>query len=190
MARPRIEWTDEMLEELVYNYPVTSNEELASKMGISARSIIRKAKEMNLTKAFRGSDNFHVWLTVERMFGKYPYRKIAEEAHVSVKTIMRICKKMNLKLEKETISKHHSEAQALILRREKSRIVFGLEQRTDRRIGQDKARTRVLKLLADHGYVTIKGSRTAYYSEEMNRAEHIESYAVSIGINIEQWEAE
>ena len=190
MARPRIEWTDEMLEELVYSYPVTSNEELASKMGISARSIIRKAKEMRLTKAFRGSDNFHVWLIVERMFGKYPYRKIAEEAHVSVKTVMRICKKMNLKLEKETISKHHSEAQALILRREKSRIVFGLEQKTDRRIGEDKARTRVLKLLADHGYVTIRGSRTAYYSEDMERVGHIESYAVAIGINIEQWETD
>ena len=190
MARPRITWTDEMLEELVCDYPVMSNEKLAQRMGVCPRSIIRKAKEMRLTKAFKGSDRFQVWTTVERMFGKYTYKKIAQEAKVSEKTVMRICKKLKLRMEKEEVARHRSEGLKKTLKVERSRIVFGLEQRTDRRIGQDKARTKVLGMLAQHGYITIKGSRTAYYSAYMRRAAHIESYAVSVGINIEQWETE
>lgn len=190
MARPKITWTDEMIEDLVCDYPIMSNQILAQRLGICERSVIRKAKEMRLTKAFKGSDKFHVWSIVEDMFGKYPYKKIAQEAQVSEKTVMRICKKLKLKLEKEEVAKHRSEGLKKTLRIEKSRVVFGLEQKTDRRIGHDKARTRVLKMLAQHGYITIKGSRTAYYSVFMRRATHIESYAVSVGINIEQWETD
>lgn len=190
MARPKITWTDAMIEDLVCDYPVMSNEKLAKKLGVCERSVIRKAKEMRLTKAFKGSDKFQVWAIVEKMFGKHPYRKIAQEAQVSEKTVMRICKKLKLQMEKEEVAKHRSEGLRKTLRTEKSRIVFGLEQKTDRRIGQDKARTRVLRMLSQHGYITIKGSRTAYYSVYMRRADHIEAYAASIGINIEQWEAD
>ena len=97
---------------------------------------------------------------------------------------------MKLQMEKEDVGRHRSEGLKKTLRVEKSRIVFGLEQKTDRRIGHDKARTRVLTMLAQHGYITIKGSMTAYYSVYMRRAVHIEAYAVSIGVNIEQWETE
>lgn len=190
MARPKIIWTDAMLEELVCEYPVMSNEKLAQKLGVCERSVIRKAKEMRLTKAFKGSDKFQTWTTVERMFGKYPYKKIAQEAGVSIKTVMRIGRKLKLQMEKEDVGRHRSEGLKKTLRVEKSRIVFGLEQKTDRRIGHDKARTRVLTMLAQHGYITIKGSMTAYYSVYMRRADHIEAYAVSIGVNIEQWETE
>ena len=179
-----------MLEDLVCNYPVMSNEKLAKKLGVCERSVIRKAKEMRLTKAFKGSDKFQVWAIVEKMFGKYPYKEIAQEAQVSVKTVMRISKKLNLQMEKDDVARHRAEAMRKTLKVEKSRIVFGLDQKTDRRVGQDKVRTRVLGMLAQHGYITIKGSRTAYYSVHMRRAEHIEAYAASIGINIKQWEAE
>ena len=179
-----------MIEELVCEYPVMSNEKLAQKLGVCERSVIRKAKEMRLTKAFKGSDKFHTWTTVEKMFGKYTYKKIAQEAGVSEKTVMRIVRKLKLQMEKEDVARHRSEGLRKTLRVEKSRVVFGLEQKTDRRIGHDKARTKVLGMLAQHGYITIKGSRTAYYSAYMHRAGHIESYAVSVGINIEQWETD
>ena len=74
------------------------------------------------------------------------------------------------------------------IKSEKRRILFGLEQRTDRFIGKDKVRNRVFRLLAGHGYIVIKGSMTAYYSPLMRRYEHIEAYAVSAGFSIELWE--
>jgi hypothetical protein len=74
------------------------------------------------------------------------------------------------------------------IKSEKRRILFGLEQRTDRFIGKDKVRNRVFRLLAEHGYIVIKGSMTAYYSPLMRRFEHIEAYAVSAGFSIELWE--
>ena len=190
MARPTIVWTDEMLEQLVCDYPVTPDRVLAERLHVSSRSIQRKAREMRLTKAMKGRANFEVWMRIEELFGKYSYRQIAEQTHVSVRTVSRICKKLKLKLEKEDAARHRSEAQIKMIRSERRRLIFGLEQRTDRCIGYDKGRRKALELLAQHGYVTIKGSRTAYYSDSLRRAEHIESYAKALGINIEYWETE
>lgn len=127
-----------MLEDLVCDYPVMSNEKLAKKLGVCERSVIRKAKEMRLTKAFKGSDKFQVWAIVEKMFGKYPYKEIAQEAQVSVKTVMRISKKLNLQMEKDDVARHRAEAMRKTLKVEKSRIVFGLDQKNGqaRRTGQ------------------------------------------------------
>ena len=46
----KITWTDAMLAELTILFPITFNKELARKMGISPRSLIRKARELCLEK--------------------------------------------------------------------------------------------------------------------------------------------
>ncbi|MFZ4546483.1 MAG: hypothetical protein ACOYN4_03570 [Bacteroidales bacterium] len=46
----KIAWTEAMLTELIELFPVTFNKELARKMGISTRSLIRKARQLSLGK--------------------------------------------------------------------------------------------------------------------------------------------
>ena len=188
MARPKIEWTDEMLEELLLSFSISSDTALSRKLQVSASSLRRKAHEMGLAKSFVGRNNYEAWTTVERMFGKHSNKEIAAEAHVTERTVRRICKRLNLKLSKEEKAAYISKSLRKTIKSEKRRILFGIDQRTDRPIGKDKNRTHVLKALADHGYIVIKGSMVAYYSPLMKRYEHVEAYAVSVGFSIELWE--
>ena len=180
MPRHKIEWTDEMLEELVVNFAILSDSVLSQRLRVSISTVRRKATV--------GRNSFQTWVLVEEMFGKHSNREIADAAHVTERTVRRICKRLGLKLPKETRAMYISCSLTKTIKSEKRRILFGLEQRTDRFIGKDKVRNRVFHLLAGHGYIVIKGSMTAYYSPLMRRFEHIEAYAVSAGFSIELWE--
>ena len=67
MARPSIIWTDEMLDCLTREYPITFNGVLARRLGVSISSIRRKASELELVKAGSGRMNYKTWETVERL---------------------------------------------------------------------------------------------------------------------------
>lgn len=49
-ARNKIEWTEERIATLREYYEVESNEKLAERLGISSRTLVRKAKELNIYK--------------------------------------------------------------------------------------------------------------------------------------------
>lgn len=48
--RPTIKWTNEMIAKLRAEFPVRFNRELANDMGISWRSLVRKARELGIEK--------------------------------------------------------------------------------------------------------------------------------------------
>ena len=91
-----------MLEELAVNYAIMSDGFLSQKLRVSVSTIRRKAGEMELVKSKVGRNSYQTWVIVEKMFGKHPNREIAEAAHVTERTVRRICKRLNLKLPEET----------------------------------------------------------------------------------------
>lgn len=46
----KVQWTSEMLEELIKEFSISYNNELSKKLGISSRTLIRKARELGLEK--------------------------------------------------------------------------------------------------------------------------------------------
>ena len=71
---------------------------------------------------------------------------------------------------------------------EKRRVLFGLEQRTNRKVIKApkyklEHRYRMRKL----GYIIPRGSNVAYWNEETKRNESKERTAIKYGIKIEQW---
>lgn len=48
--RQKIEWTEEMLTRLRFNFPYAYNKYLALDLGVSVRTLIRKAREMGIDK--------------------------------------------------------------------------------------------------------------------------------------------
>lgn len=48
--RAAIYWTGNMLSDLKRNYPTTKNKELSEILGVSVRTLIRKARELGLEK--------------------------------------------------------------------------------------------------------------------------------------------
>ncbi|NDV83413.1 hypothetical protein [Bacteroides sp. 51] len=46
----KIDWTPEMIQKLIDSFPYTFNNRLAKDLGVSQRSLIRKARELGLEK--------------------------------------------------------------------------------------------------------------------------------------------
>ena len=188
-----------MLEMLISDYPITFNNVLAENLGVSINSVRRKAAKMGLSKA--GRMNYTTWDTVERLFQThsqtveelYPthsQRQIAEIAGVSVRTVGRICKTLNLKRDREEDSIMRSEGIRRVFQSDNRRILYGLDQKTNRCFGRSNERLKVYDELKRHGYIVIKGTRTVYYSQDMRRVVHVESYAKALGLRFEEWESE
>ena len=177
-----------MLEMLVSDYPITFNNVLAEKLGVSINSVRRKAAKMGLSKA--GRMNYTTWDTVERLFQTHSQRQIAEIAGVSVRTVGRICKTLNLKRDREEDSIMRSEGIRRVFQSDNRRILYGLDQKTNRCFGRSNERLKVYDELKRHGYIVIKGTRTVYYSQDMRRIVHVESYAKALGLKFEEWESE
>ena len=190
MGRPNIVWTEEMIDILTTEYPITFNVVLAQKLGISISTVHRKARALGLVKAGNGRINYKTRETVEQLFASHSHRQIATAAGVSERTVRRICKSLNLRRDREDDSVMRSEVIRKICQSENRRILFGLEQNTDRLIGKDKERLKIVDELKKYGYIVIKGSRKVYYSSEMRRIVHLESYAEALGLRFEEWESE
>lgn len=47
----RLHWSRDMLDYLIAHFPTSRNEELASELGVSPRTLIRKAREKGLRKS-------------------------------------------------------------------------------------------------------------------------------------------
>ncbi len=50
ILRNKISWTQEMIDLLIAEFPYSYNKELAKKIGVSWRTLIRKARELNIEK--------------------------------------------------------------------------------------------------------------------------------------------
>ena len=190
MGRPRIIWTEEMIEILMTEYPITFNGVLAQKLGVSVCTIQRKASELGLVKAGSGKMNYKAWKTVERLFPTCSQKQIAREAGVSERTVRRICKALHLKRDREEDAVMRSKGIKRIYESDFRRILYGLEQKVNRFLGRSYERLRIYDELKRYGYIVIKGSRTVYYSSEMRRIVHVESYAKALGLEFEEWNAE
>ena len=49
-SRPKIKWTPEMIGKLTDKFAKTFNKELAAELGVSWRTLVRKARELKLEK--------------------------------------------------------------------------------------------------------------------------------------------
>ena len=190
MGRPNIIWTEEMTDRLISDYPITFNQILADKLGISVSTVRRKARELGIQKAGTGRMNYSTWETVERLFPTHSHRQIAKAAGVSERTVRRICRSLNLRRDREEDAVMRSNGIRSAYNSEHRRRIFGLEQHTNRLLGKDRERLRICEELKRYGYIVIKGSRTVYYSSEMRRIVHVESYAKALGLRFEEWELE
>ena len=179
-----------MTDRLISDYPITFNHILADKLGISVSTVRRKAKELGLQKAGTGRMNYRTWETVERLFPTHSHREIAKAAGVSERTVRRICRSLNLRRDREEDAIMRSNGIRSVYKSEHRRRIFGLAQHTNRLLGKDRERLRICEELKRHGYIVIKGSRTVYYSSEMRRIVHVESYAKALGLRFEEWELE
>lgn len=100
---------------------------------------------------------------------------IAQKLNVSVTTVIKIQKQQGIKRNKEALQRIRSESRSNLIRTERRRALFGLEQHTDIKVFTNRERNVLKNLLKRKGYVFIKrGDVIAYISNNTKRVDKYE----------------
>lgn len=182
-----IVWTEEMLNLLRQNYQIETNEQLAQRLGISARTLRRKAKELGLTKSERVTKTKGIEELVREMYPNHSLKEIAAEANISWRTVRRMANQMGLTRTPEEESRMRSRIRTNLIRSERRRITFGLDQRTNMKLVCNTERIQLRHKLKVYGYLVFKGDNTIYYPMDLKRHPVREEHGRKVGLAFAPW---
>ena len=186
-TREAIEWTEEMLNLLRQNYQIETNEQLAKRFGISTRTLRRKAKSLGLTKSEPVTKTKQIEELVRDMYPNHSLNEIAAEANISWRTVRRMANQMGLTRTPEEESRMRSRIRTNLIRSERRRITFGLEQRTNMKLVCNVERIQLRHKLKDAGYIVFKGNNTIFYPLELKRHPIREEHGRKVGLTFAPW---
>ena len=181
--------TLEQLEWLKENFGSTKNQELANELGTSPRSITRMARELGLwkTKEFISA--------MQRNASEHGARvNRANGGNAGTKNLLVYGKAYRFKagesnrdrMSEEAFKEMHrriGESRKETFRKEKRRVLFGLEQKTGLRVVQcPKEKISLRNNLRKHGYEIARASNEAIVSDNTRRAAIMETRAIQMGI--------
>lgn len=172
------------LKWLKENYANMSNKDVMEHLGIKKGVLARLKKELRLKKSeeFMNQVRERGRATLKEM--GWPPKGYAIPNREKAWASLADRTKNRGEEWKEKISKSVKKQFA----DEKRRVLFGLEQKTNRKVIKApkfkcELRFRMRKL----GYIIPRGSNTAYWNEETKRNESKERTAAKYGIRVEQW---
>lgn len=181
--------TLEQLEWLKENFGSTKNQELANELGTSPRSITRMARELGLwkTKEFISA--------MQRNASEHGARvNRANGGNAGTKNLLVYGKAYRFKagesnrdrMSEEAFKEMHrriGESRKETFRKEKRRVLFGLEQKTGLRVVQcPKEKISLRNNLRKHGYEIARASNEAIVSDNTRRSAIMETRAIQMGI--------
>lgn len=135
MSRIATIWNADKINFLVENYAHASNRKLADTLGVSIPSVKIKARELGLKKECAKRKIFpSLEANILRMSENCSYRTIADKLNISVSSvhcaINDAATKGFRKRSREKTGKIMSEARVRLIKKERARAVFGLNQKT------------------------------------------------------------
>ena len=186
MKGHKIELTEKQRAYLAKHFKNTKNKDLAEKLGISLRSVVRIGREMGLTKTkqfmrkMQANSCAHMAKSNRRMKVENPER-YAELREIGLR---------NLKVGWQT-----QETLRKLRNRDRVRIAMGLEPLTKLGIGclskEGLRRYKAKWALRKHwGYIAEGPGRTVYYTDSMRRSPKEHLYEKRYGIRFEPWTGE
>jgi hypothetical protein len=178
----KIIWTEDMVAQLKHYYPIFSDFELAERMNIGSKSIVKKAKSLGLKKYPLSGRQQDAVSVITVMFTEYSYREMAKVAKVSYRTVSRIVKELNLRRTTDEERMLRSKSRKALIRLERAHATFGLPPLTHIKVVSNKHRCRLRVKLKSCGYIVLKGDNTIYYHSELKRHLRREANGIKMGL--------
>lgn len=190
MSRIATIWNDDKINFLVENYAHTSNRKLANTLGMSIPSVKIKARELGLKKKCAKRKIFPSQeANILRMSGNCSYRTIADKLNISVSSVSNIVSqaaaKGYRKRSKEETGKIISETRVRLIKKERARAVFGLNQKTKIKVFPNKQKYHMRERLKRCRYDVGYNGTDVYIDDETRRHAGIEAEAQKMGFNIQ-----
>lgn len=189
MSRIATIWNTDKINFLVENYAHMSNRKLAIAIGVSIPSVKLKARELGLKKQCAKRKIFpSLEADILRMSENYSYRDIANKLKISVSsvhcTINDAATKGFRKRSHEKTGKIMSEARIRLIKKERARVVFGLNQKTKIKLFPNKKKYKMRERMKRCRYEVEHNGMDVYIDDETRRHDNIETDAQRMGFNI------
>lgn len=181
--------TAEQLEWLKENFCHTKNQELADELGTSPSSIIRMARMLGLWKTSE-----FVAAMQQNAADHAARANRANGGNAGTKNLLLYGKAYRFKagesnkdrMSKEAFKEMHrkiGESRKETFRKEKRRVLFGMEQKTGLRVVQcQKEKISLRYNLRKHGYEIARASNEAIVTDNTRRSAIMEIRAIQMGI--------
>ena len=183
MAEKRI-FTDEEIQYLKESYATTKNRIMCARLGIGKTLLQKTAREYGLEKIPTFQSDFvkaKKRYNDGRSKNRFP-QKAYENSRAS------LARKRQDKEAYDAWRKKISDGQKKLVRDEKRRVMFGLEQKTARKVVRaPKYRYELRYRLRKMEYRIERGANVAYYDETTRRHAGMEESAKKYGIKIERY---
>ena len=157
-------WNDQMVSLLIELYPVETTAHTAAMLEMSVSAVKYKAKELGLGKLAKSK-----WMEradhIRSHFNEESFTEIGEKLGVTRVTVSRIASKMGLKRSKHEGYKVSSRVRQKMVRRERRRMVFGLDPITRINVISNRAKVRLRYRLKVKGYILSGQKNLMYYTE-------------------------
>lgn len=189
MSRTATIWNDDKINFLVKHYANISNRKLADTLGVSVPSIKNKSRELGLTKTCAKRKIFpSIEANILRMSENSSYRSVADKLNVSVAsvhtTVNEATANGHQKRPKEETLKIMSETRVRLIKKERARAIFGLEQKTKLKLFPNKQKYKVRERLKRSRYEVERNGTDVYIDDETRRHAKVETEAQKLGFQI------
>lgn len=174
-------WTDNTVAMLRELYPVETNAHISDKTGMSRTAVKSMARRLGLSKAPQ-EENTEWNEHVQRHFREHSFSEMATELGVTKTTIYRIAVKLGLKRTKEENAVVNSRVRSEMIRRERRRVLFGLEPITNIKVVTNRSRVQLRAKLKALGYIVGKERNILYYTESLKRRIEMEARGIKLGL--------
>ena len=125
--------------------------------------------------------------TVRELYPTFSQVEIAEATHTSKSTVRRVITGLHLTRTKEQEKEIRSRIRKKLIKKERARIVFGLDQHTNIKLVTNPRKVKYRTKLKNDGYIVMRGSNTIYYTPEQKRHRHREENARKAGLDFAPW---
>lgn len=126
-----------------------------------------------------------IWckIKIKDMMGQcISYTEMAELLGISRRSVMRIAAQWNISRTAEQKRHIMSKSRKELLKKEKRRVTFGLDQKTRLKVFPNKERHKLRFLLKRKGYIVTPGDNQVYYPNERIRKYDYEIKGKSLGL--------
>ncbi|WP_192914208.1 MarR family transcriptional regulator [Bacteroides uniformis] len=179
----KTDWTDRMLAALVELYPVETTAYTAAVLNLSESTVKLKARELGLVKMAKSK-----WMEradyIRNHIQECSFSEIGKALGITRMSVGRIAAALGLKRSSEEKHLISSRIRTQMVKRERRRIVFGLEPVTGIRVISNRAKVRVRSNMKSNGYIISEEHNVIYYTGTTERRECLESRGIRLGLHI------
>lgn len=156
--------------------------DLARMLGCTMSTVSKHARWLGLRKENPTCRNHDAREFVRMEFNNLSYREMAKRTGLCVNTIQNIVRELGLVRTPEQKWRNLRIARNNLIRREKARIAFGLEQKTRLKLGCNRKKVQARLRLRKLGYRMGKDGHTFYYhTDGMERSPRKEENSKKYG---------